>query len=198
MVESMRVAAISAGHHDSARGAQHDGVSEYPMTMEWAIALGEALHPYHIQPAIVPSGGLRSKVEFINNLCTLQDVFVAVEIHFNSGPAGRVWGSETLYYPGSHAGEKIAKHVQDSLGAIMPPNRGAKEGWYRMDRPGVVDYHGDVDGDEKPDYFLARTKCPALILEPEFIQNLGTISTNKQMAINAIAKALSEIALGQF
>jgi hypothetical protein len=168
------------------------------MTMEWAIHLSDALHPYHIQPAIVPSGKLPEKVGFINDLCGLNDVVCAVEIHFNSGPAGRVWGSETLYYPGSHAGKRMAEHVQSKLGAVFSPDRGAKEGWYKMDRPGIADYHGDVDGDEKPDYFLARTRCPALILEPEFIQNATVIRERRDQAINAIASALNDIALGQF
>ena len=40
-----------------------------------------------------------------------------------------------------------------------------------MDRPGVVDYPGDVDGDENKDAFLALTNCPAVITEAYFLDN---------------------------
>ena len=48
-------------------------------------------------------------------------------------------------------------------------NRGAKDGWYRMDVPGQVDFPGDVDGDEHKDAFTAQTNCPAFIPEALFI-----------------------------
>ena len=67
-----------------------------------------------------------------------------------------------------------------------------------MDRPGIEDYPGDVEGDEKPDYFLKATKPVALILEPEFIHNRSAIETNRDAACKALAggilKAVEEIA----
>ena len=39
-----------------------------------------------------------------------------------------------------------------ALAEIFPPSRGIKEGWYRQDFPGRVDYDGDVEGDEKRNF----------------------------------------------
>ena len=59
-----------------------------------------------------------------------------------------------------------------------------------MDRPGVIDYAGDVDGDEIIDYFLRKTMCPALIIEPEFVQNYDLILQTKTEGILALAEGL--------
>jgi hypothetical protein len=75
---------------------------------------------------------------------------------------------------------------------MQAPDRGAKEGWYKMDRPGVIDFYGDEDGDEMPDYFLRKTNCPALILEPEFIQQYGHIKNSRKVGTQAIAAAIQE------
>jgi hypothetical protein len=73
-------------------------------------------------------------------------------------------------------------------------NRGVKEGWYKMDRPGVKDYDGDVDGDENPDYFLAKTRPVSLILEPEFMQQLETIQSCREAACRAVCDAIYQLA----
>ena len=61
-----------------------------------------------------------------------------------------------------------------------------------MDRPGVNDYAGDIDGDESIDAFLVRTKCTALILEPEFIQNKSVIEANRDICCDVIRDAIVE------
>lgn len=185
---------ISAGHNDQAKGAAFEGFSEYPETLDWAKAIVARLEIFWKQPAIlVPPDTLTNKVHFINQVHKQAKVAIALEVHFNSGPAGRVRGSETLYCPGSKRGKQIAEAIQSSLAAFMPPNRGAKEGWYKMDRPGVKDFPTDVDGDETPDYFLRATQCPAVIVEPEFIQNSGTITANCDCCCEAIADTLIEL-----
>ena len=60
-----------------------------------------------------------------------------------------------------------------------------------MDYPGRVDYEGDVDGDEKMDYFLRKTHCPAVIIEPEFIHLWGNIQRNRAAACVGMATALN-------
>jgi len=140
----------------------------------------------------VPDGGLREKVEFIN----ANDPAFAVEIHFNSAIVGGKHvgeGCETLMYPGSYAGRQLADILQRAQYQIFKPSRGVKEGWYRQDRPGIVDYQGDVDGDETIDYFLRKTKCPAVILEPEFIHNiLSQIQPNRRAACMILSSAMLE------
>lgn len=188
--------AISAGHWERARGAKNKtGFYEYPETMLWARKIHDLLMSdlHNIAAVLVPAENLAAKVKFINDFVSAGKVKLVVEIHFNSAPGGKGRGSETLYHPGSYAGKQAAGIVQSALGSILPPNRGAKEGWYKMDRPGIQDYPGDKDGDETPDYFLAKTRCPALIIEPAFIQRQMVIEDMRDIACEVIAASLAEV-----
>ena len=175
--------AISAGHYPNAPGACWEGICEHEIAREWVRMICASYRDVFLE---VPVGHLRGKVDFINR----NDCQMAVEVHFNSA-SGHGNGFETLYCPGSTQGKQCAEIINESLIGIFSPNRGVKEGWYRMDRPGVNDYPGDVDGDEKPDYFLRMTKCPAVIVEPEFIHNYYLkILPHETEACEALAKAI--------
>lgn len=183
---------ISAGHHEQSRGAKFNNLTEFALATIWVKKLVELLNEKCFR---VPGGRLQDKVDFINNWADKDSL--AVEIHFNSA---KMWkdlnrdgiidddemvhvgrGSETLYYPGSTKGKSAALTVQDSLGNIMKPNRGAKEGWYRM------------NPENGPDFFLKKTNCTALIIEPEFIDNTEALRDNFDEACYAIASSLLEI-----
>lgn len=188
---------VSAGHHAPGDpGACFESFCEHAEAMSWARALVAYLRDDGIDAAMVPAGPLKKKVEYINSyLPTL-----AVEIHFNSAKnaegrhIGR--GCETLYHPKSPAGRIAAQAMHDALAPIFPPGRGAKEGWYRMDKPGHVDYVGDVDGDEKIDYFLAATHCPAVIVEPQFIHLKTHIRVHAMEGCRALAECISSLVHG--
>ncbi len=62
----------------------------------------------------------------------------------------------------------------------MKPDRGIKEGWYQMNPA------------KGADFFLKRTHCTSLIIEPEFIDNLQVLSQNKYATCAAIATAMLE------
>ena len=49
----------------------------------------------------------------------------------------------------------------------------------------------DVDGDEVKDYFLRTTRCPAIILEPEFIHNKSVITNKRDVTSIMIASGLA-------
>ena len=183
---------ISAGHHEHAQGAKYDGVTEYSLTTVWADKIADLLNG---RANRVPNGTLKTKVTYINQNAKRGDL--AIEIHFNSA---KMWrdqnangvidddemihvgiGSETLYYPGSKKGQAAAETIQDALSRIYPPNRGAKKGWYQM------------NPEKGPDFFLSRTRCIALIIEPEFIDNLNAINNNRESACYCIAESLIEI-----
>jgi N-acetylmuramoyl-L-alanine amidase len=167
---------ISAGHYPSAPGAKWERFVEHDEATVWADLLVAQID----DSMRVPTGILRDKVNFINERVMNGDI--AVEIHFNAArdknnnPVGR--GCETLYYPGSDRGEKLAEICQVALKSFYPPDRGAKEGWYRM------------DVSKGPDFFLAKTTCTAVIVEPEFVHRSQTIQDNSYLAINSLAKAL--------
>lgn len=182
---------ISAGHHETSTGAKFDGHSEYEFTTMWTDYIEKLLGERCIR---VPNGTLKEKVTFLKDYGKGN---LAVEIHFNSA---QMWkdqnangviddgeminvgrGSETLYYPGSKTGLKAATMMQNALSVVAPPNRGAKEGWYQMNRA------------KGPDYFLARTRCTALIIEPEFIDNIHKINQIYDTGCHIIANTLMEI-----
>jgi len=181
---------LSAGHYPQAPGACNPSWCEHEEAQRWVWALAHILREQtHIQ--FVPTGTLTQKVKWINGYKG-EPITIAAEIHFNSDPTSQGKGSETLYCPGSVNGKKAAELVQWHLGTLMVPNRGAKEGWYRMDKPGHIDYPGDIEGDEKPDYFLKATRPAAIILEPEFIHNAEKIQSNRNDACQLIARGLTD------
>lgn len=168
---------ISAGHHPAAPGARFGRFIEHDEACIWAEAIVEQLGENGI---LVPTGVLREKVAFINERILNGDI--AVEVHFNAAKnssgenVGK--GCETLYYPGSEAGKDLAELCQGILSEFFPPDRGTKEGWYRMDPA------------RGPDFFLAKTKCPAVIIEPEFVHRFDLIHTHRVEACKDLANAL--------
>lgn len=179
---------LSVGHSPKHKGAHANGVWEHDLAKDWVLSLASALNARARSYQMVPLGELPAKVRWINERALNTDI--AVEMHFDSSPRGVGSGSLTLYCPGSERGRRLALVVQDQLSVICPPSRGAREGWYRLDEPEHEDYPGDVEGDEVPLYFLHRTVCTALILEPEFIHNVETIERVRDAACAVIADAL--------
>lgn len=180
---------ISAGHHPAKPGACYEGFCEHDEAIKWVDLIINYLGD---EGQIVPAGVLKEKVNFIN----VREPNLAMEVHFNSF---KMWvdynkdglvtddelvaagdGSETLYYPGSVSGKTVAETVQKSMSQVFRPDRGCHEGWYRRNK---------VNG---PIYFLERTKCPAIIIEPEFIDNKDIITQNRDLGCEQIAKALLE------
>lgn len=176
---------VSAGHYPEARGACYKGDCEHEEAMLWAMQLVTEIEK-HAPCMLVPAGTLPEKVHFIN----IHNPIMALEIHFNASPNAKAKGFETLYYPGSEKGKALATATNEALSMCFASNRGVKEGWYRQDSPGVKDYDGDIECDESPLYFLKKTKCPAVILEPEFIHNMQVIANNRDNAVDVLADTL--------
>lgn len=169
--------AISAGHYPEKPGACYEDFCEYGEAIRWAHHINDYLIMKGASSLLVPTGHLKRKVEFINE----SRATLAVEIHFNSAMkdgkhVGR--GSETLYYPGSEKGVIFANNIQEAIGGLYPPSRGVKEGYYRMNK------------NNGPDFFLARTRCPSVIIEPEFIHRKDLIQANRLEACHAIGDAI--------
>jgi len=173
---------LSAGHTPASPGACFNGFCEHEEAVRWVNILALLLHQRtHVD--LVPTGRLSEKISFVNSYA-VEPVHLAVEIHFNSDESKQQRGSETLYCPGSAKGQRAAKIVQDAMGAILTPSRGAKEGWYRMVLP--------PDPAAVPDAFLDKTNPVALILEPEFIYNRSAIEALRQVSCEVISDALVE------
>lgn len=184
---------LSPGHHPAAPGAVYQGFAEHDEAARWVY---EIFNHLPIDSAlVVPPLVLQSKVDFINRRVVVGRS-IAVEIHFNSA---KVWkdldhdgvvdegeqqnvgrGSETLYMPGSVKGRQLAEVLQAALAEVFKPSRGVKEGYYQMNPA------------KGPDYFLEKTICPAVILEPEFIHFKREIQAGRAKACELIADALEE------
>jgi len=172
---------ISAGHYPAQPGATHERFVEHDEAILWRDLLIGKLVPLDVMS--VPTGVLRSKIDFIN--ARTQNGDIALEVHFNAAlnaegvNVGR--GCETLYYPGSEAGKDIATAVQEALADVFPPSRGVKEGWYRM------------DPSRGADFFLEKTRCPAIILEPEFVHRSDIIQDSRESACYLLAETIKEL-----
>ncbi len=185
------VVALSAGHYPSKPGASNKYIVEHHEAAIWVDELARELSKT-FAAIVVPTGSLTSKVKFINMPSLAVDL--ALEIHFNACGGCGASGCETLYMPNSDLGLAAAAVIQKHLAPAMGnKDRGAKEGWYKTDKPGKVDYPGDLDGDEVVDYFLRATKPVALIIEPEFIDHYELIWARRNVACKALATAVKEI-----
>lgn len=203
----MRRVVLTAGHDPSASGARfpQTGVPlivEHDEALLWVARIAEAFRALGGDAVVAPSASiekLERTIAWINALAPKAEA--AVEIHFNDArtadgrQVGR--GCETLYHPDSKRGEAIALAIQGVLGDLLPPNRGAVHGWLKGDRPGVVDYPGDHDGDEKLGGYLVQTNCPAVIVEPEFVVNHAKIRQHRDAACVGIAQALRALEFGR-
>jgi len=180
---------ISAGHHPTKPGACYEGFCEHDEAVRWVNNIVNLLGEDNA--VLVPPSTLKNKLEFINN----RNPTIAAEIHFN---AARVWndlnkndikdegevknvgkGCLTLYCPGSIKGKRLATTVQEGMEQIYSRHwNGVMEGWYRMNK------------NFGPDRFLVKTKCPAIIIEPEFIHRKDLIQQNRDVVCASIAQAL--------
>jgi hypothetical protein len=191
--------AISAGHHPGAKGATYKGHTEYDEAVQWQQIIVDLLNErivdshLYMRAHLIGTGKLPSKVDEVN---AIKNCDLAIEVHFNAAGDPNIRGCETLFYPGSEKGIEYAKIVQTKLvTAMQTRSRGIKEGWYKQDRPGHVDFDGDVDGDEVITYWLRKIKAPALILEPEFMGQIENIQRLRGDGCIAVMEAVQTIAL---
>lgn len=180
---------IFAGHNPSSPGVcypkDNPNWCEHVVASGWVNRIALKIRQ-RVEVVIGPTGGLTHKVNWVNQMCKYNKVDLAVELHFNGDESGKAHGSETLYCPGSVRGELMANIVQGAVGSVLKPDRGVKPGWYRMILP--------PNPEAVPNYFLSHTKCPALIIEPEFMYNRAVIETNRDFVCDIIADALVECA----
>lgn len=186
----MAVVAISAGHHPGAKGASFNDLTEWDEAVHWQRIICQELSNKGHSVLPVSHKKLGAKVREINDHHPRVDL--AIEIHFNSAPGRAGTGSESLYYPGSESGEGWANAFQRAMVPFCSPNRGAKEGWYKLDRPGHMDYIGDVEGDEVVDYFLRKTRATAVIVEPYFIHEAARIIANREIVCQVLADTIHD------
>lgn len=167
---------LFAGHDIKRQGAQWGHVTEWLLSEE---VLDRIRHP-RIKI-------LENDLDLIASVRAANmdpDCLLAAELHFNAGGTSATQGCETLYCPGSTKGLRAAQAFQkaylrteERCNGVRTSDRGVKEGWYRMQKNGSIDY------------FLRATAMPAIILEPEFIQQAAAWFHNETY-LQEVAKAI--------
>ena len=168
--------ALSIAHNTLEPGACSDaGVCENALSAGWTHACALYLRRMGHEVLVISRDSLEDKVDAVNEY----DPDAALEIHFNSNINAS--GAETLFYPGSSSGRVLAGVVQSALvSRLQRFDRGVKEGWYQANPA------------KGPLYFLKKTGCPSVIIEPEFIYNDRWIKAHIHDGGETIALALDK------
>jgi hypothetical protein len=170
--------ALSAGHYPGAKGAAVGDFNEHDEAVLWVREIYALMGVQ--RSAIVPTGTLSEKCTWIN----ARKFTAAVEVHFNSLYADQTVAAEqgcmTLFMPGSSKGRELAERCHAAYVDLFLPDLHVREGYYRLDPK------------FGPDFFLARTNCPAVILEPEFIDRKEKIMVQRAEACQRLAAVLVE------
>ncbi len=139
--------AISVGHQQGEESRE----VEYPANYSTAVLLQTELSIEGFQTEMF-EGTLRDKVKAINKY---RPAF-AVECHYNrlNYPHDEKYGSgfETCIWEGSTYGKLLARKIMESFEEYLPFN--SRRIWERKDL-----------------YFLKHTNCPAILIEPLFLDN---------------------------
>lgn len=120
----MRTIILSAGHNPRARGASHEGTSEYSLTTEVILHLRENLEELGVPCVVVDSSmGLHERILWINQYHKDE---VALEVHFNSFNR-KATGTEMFYKAGDKIGFDIGRKILETITKVTGlKNRGMK------------------------------------------------------------------------
>ena len=172
---------IVTGHNEHKGGASgtYKGkrYTEYDIATDWTRQIYNSLAgSYPIE--LIDNKSLTEKVKEINN----NNPLFAIELHFNSNVNAS--GSETLHFPNSSKGIRLAKLVQEEFNRvdIFQPDRGVKPGYFYNE-------YGEANGIV---YFLRKTKCPSVLIEPEFMSNIENIFNYQEEGMSCIENAIIE------
>lgn len=179
--------ALSVGHNKNSKGAHADNVSEFDIAKDWHEKIATYFDVDKYTVFLVPTGSIKSKVNYINEMHDQYGIDLAVEFHFNACGGCGAKGSEVVHFPYSEEGKKAATCIQEEIVKQVGSNdRGVKEGWYHMDKASGVFI-----------YFLKHTKCPSVIPEPEFLEHYDEIiKPNEEKYFKAISDGIKRYCEG--
>lgn len=170
----MKTIAIVVGHGPSVdKGAwnQVSGVSELDWNKELARQISIAIGPRAVAVIVAREVERQPPIDRVNRL----NPICAVELHLNAYN-GTASGTEMIHYPGSVKGEKLARLLQSAaVGVLKLPDRGVK---------------GPQAGGRGM-AFLAKTHCPAVIIESFFIDNNADLQVGN-LRKAALAKSYAD------
>ena len=150
---------LSAGHYSGRGGVRYGRITEFDVTRQITAAVFGKLDYSDVM--LVPSGPLRGKVDWINNHGA-RSRDLAIEIHLNAwagyrseappGPESPPRGPECWIH--RNAEQRTADAAREIVLSL-------ESYWFWNRSPNVKRSAGL--------YFLRATKCPAIIVEIEFI-----------------------------
>lgn len=175
--------ALSVGHNKNSKGAVADNVNEFDIAKEWQYKISTYFDVDNYRIFLVPTGSIKTKVDYINDMHDQHGIDLAVEFHFNACGGCGAKGSEVVHYPFSRAGKIAAQCIQTEIvSQVGSRDRGVKEGWYQMNKASGVFI-----------YFLKNTKCPSVIPEPEFLEHYDEIiKPNEEKYFKAISDGIKK------
>jgi len=147
--------AVSTGHYLN----EPTRDIEYPANVRVAGLLHSLLITEGFSAELIPGGKLQDKVKQVN----MFGPEIAIECHFNRlgwphNPNNYGDGYEVCCWEGSRNGRKLAASVLEGFKEKLPFRRRGTGLWERRDL-----------------YFLKHTRCPALIIEPLFLDNAAEV-----------------------
>ena len=182
--------AIIIGHRASSQGAVNtNGISEWVWNEELAAMIARVLERLSVPHAIVyrpdMPGGYSALVGELN----AGGYSLNVPLHFNSAAQASATGTETLCYPGSVVGARLAEAIQSRMVATLHlADRGVKP--------------TKVNGAGVELKVITRTQAPTALVESHFGSNRKDVmfaDRYKTALGNAIAQGVAETwkALGE-
>lgn len=168
----MSCIAIGAGHCPPDYGAVSQGYFEFKEVVRIAIYVADMLRERRCS-VVEFYGSLRAKVRGVNLL--MPDV--AVEIHLNAAHNENAHGCEVLHFENSRRAIRLAQSIQDELVRDVE----------LADRDIKSDRHL-----KRYLYFLRKTRCPAVIVEPLFITNANDRTLLRLNGHTILAKEIAD------
>jgi len=142
---------IDPGHGGKDPGSHAYGLVEKDLTLDLAHRLQRILTSKGVTTTLT-----RTTDEFISledraKVANSSAKTIFISLHFNAHTDRSISGTETLYWPGSEKGRKLASYIQSELGRrLVTRNRGFKPERLKV---------------------LEETKCTAALIECGFISN---------------------------
>ena len=152
LMKGIRTIGIDPGHGDRDQGAVGNGLVEKDLNMRLAAELFSVGLKYGFNMQLLRPGDLGMSLEDRVKLANWLEVDVFLSVHHNGDESAETTGTETFYFPGSEAGESLARSVQERM----------------IDGLGLADRGIKWGGGF---YVLRETEMPAVLIKPLFVTN---------------------------
>lgn len=144
--------AVDPGHGGKDPGANYNDVLEKEINLDIASKLKELLEEADHEVFMTRENDVFVELYERASIANENNCDIFISIHSNAAASPSAQGVETLHYPGSEEGKKLAKLVQDELiKHLQRDDRGIKS------RDDLV--------------VLKKTKMPAVLIECGFVSN---------------------------